>query len=66
MIATLQPDLPGGEIALVISVVAFFAVLVEVTLIRRKASLDHDLRIPLDDGRWVASTPKEEGPDVSA
>ena len=66
MIATLTPDLPGGEIALIISVVAFFAVLIEVTLIRRKASLDHDLRIPLDDGQLASQKPNEGGPHVSA
>ncbi len=50
---------PYGEVALTIAFIAFMLVIIEVTIIRRRAALEHNLRIPLDDGHRVdASSPK--------
>ena len=52
---------PFGEVALVIVCVAFGLVILEVTVIRRSAALDRNLRIPLDDGLRVDRAPEKGG-----
>ena len=45
---------PYGEVALAIAFGGFLLVIVEVTLVRRREALEHDLRLPLDEARPVA------------
>lgn len=52
---------PFGEVALVIVCAAFLLVIIEVTVIRRPAALDRNLRIPLDDGMRVDRTSEKGG-----
>ena len=62
MIAAIDPD-TSGQIGLVIAFAAFVAVVVDITLLRRRAELEYDLKLPLDEARRVSSE-AEKGADT--
>ena len=62
MIAAIDRD-TSGQIGLVIAFAAFVAVLVDITLLRRRAEMEHDLNLPLEEARRV-SPEAEKGADT--
>jgi hypothetical protein len=56
---------PYSELALVLAFAAFLVLLVEVLWVRRRADLDRDLRLPLDEAPRAAGGPEGGDADVS-